>query len=630
MELMQSHPEQPRQPASLQRPRSARPWTGPALHAAMVVGAALLALLPAVAPPAAAAQAPRSGSERVEEAFDSADVLGRARGAQAAFERRRARLLPVTLGGWGAECDEIVGRFCEWYDEGEWTPGPEPAEIGLLRNDLVAYLDSVAVLVPGDDWVLGQRVWYRTEAGDADGAARVAAACGGAEAWWCAALEGLALHAAGRHARAAQAFERALQAMPGEQAWTWRLPRRAVDGDARAVLDDLDAAAGDSAAAVLDRLWTLADPLYLVEGNDRKTAHYARWTVSTLRERARNPFGISWGRDLEELTVRLGWEMWWERRTSRDLAAAPDVIGHRHPQNREYMPPGSVLIDPSSATPDDLRPGKRRPRSLHAPSYAPILLPMEGQVAVFPRGRSVAVVATTWLPPDTTVHADHTHPVPWLEPGDQAGRPGRAGLFLVSPDGRVVHGSSVDTVDAALVVEAPAGRWIVSAESWSPPRRRAGRLRRGLAADTLPPDLPTLSDLLFVRPGGGDPSSLEDAAARAIPAPRVRSTDAVGVVWEVAGMGFDPAVLGYELSVRKRDGNIFRRAGRWLGLVGDPEGLSLTWEEPGPDSPTTLLRQIDVDLPDGGAGEYDVLLRVHLAGRAPLESRARLVVAERG
>jgi len=94
------------------------------------------------------------------EPEDSTDVLGRARRAQGRFERLRVNHFPLVFAGGGGSCDETVGRFCTWYDEGDWAPEPEATEIVTLRQELIAYLDSVQGLLPGDGWVLGQRVWY--------------------------------------------------------------------------------------------------------------------------------------------------------------------------------------------------------------------------------------------------------------------------------------------------------------------------------------------------------------------------------------------------------------------------------------------------------------------------------------
>jgi len=593
-----------------------RPW--------LVGAAAALSAYVAGAQPALG-QAPTRPVEEAEEPFDSADALGRARREQALFERWRARALPRAWGSSGGPCDERVGRFCTWYDEGDWTPEPESIEVVARRAELISYLDSVHALVPGDDWILGQRVWYRAEAGRWDAAARVARGCVRAARWWCAALEGLALHGLGRFEEAEEAFAVALAAMEPERALRWRIPRRALDGGARDQVERRP-----DADARLEWMWALADPLYLVPGNDRKTAHYARWTVSTLRERARNPYAIPWGRDLEELTVRHGWEIGWERQSSVGVGTEDGVVGHKHPEGRDFMPSGRALEDPVGSGPDALRPDRSRPRSLYAPEYAPVLLPMDGQVAVFPRAESLAVVATHFLPEDTTRHRGGPDDRPWMQPGDASGQPGRAGLYLVPVPGpyegspraapRARGVERVDALEGALVVEVPAGTWVMSVESWSPPDRRAGRLRRGLRYDAVPPDVLTISDLLLVRGGGGDPATLEAAAVRALPRAELGPADSVAVVWELGGLGRAPETVSYALSVERSDRSLLRRLGEGVGLVGRERPLSLEWEEPGPVTPGTVLRAVDLALPTLNAGSYRVHLEVRVSGRGPVDT----------
>jgi hypothetical protein len=563
------------------------------------------------------AQAVRRSTTQSEEAIDSADVLGRARREQSRFEQRRVRYLPLSPGSSGGSCDENVGRFCVWYDEGEWAPEAEAREVVDLRDRLLAYLDSVHLLIPGDDWVLGQRVWYRAEEGRWAEALTVARECGDNSEWWCSALEGLSLHGMGRFGSAAHAFGRALDGMDTVRAREWRLPRRVVDGDGRDFLDDegpLDL------GARLDRLWAMADPLYLAPGNDRLTAHYARWTVSTLRERVRNPFHIPWGRDLEELTVRHGWEIGWERsRPSASLSDRPNTIGHKHPEGRDFMPAGRTLANPAEADPNDLLADSRRPRSLYAPRYAPVLLPFEAQVAVFPRGDRVVVVATHYLPQDTTWHARHDHARPWMDPGRDEDAPDAAGLFLLPADGSTLLSTTRrGDLEGATMLEAPAGAYVLSVEAWSPSRRRAGRHREGIRSDTVPPDVATLSDLLLVGGGGGEPSDLEAAMTRALVRPLVDGADGLGVVWEMGGLGWRPEHVGYRLSVERVEGGLLRRLGQALRVIGHRRSLSLEWAEPGPDRPERVLRWVDLDLPELDAGAYRVLLEADIAGRTRL------------
>lgn len=638
----------------------------------------LLVALVSVTP--TSAQVVRGAPDTTSVVVDSSDALSVARAAQARFERRRVRLLPTSYGSFGGSCDEVVGRICVTFGEGEWYPRPEDPEIVMARRALLAELDSLQALLPGDAWILGQRVWYRAEADDWGRALTTAARCGLAEdeRWWCHALEGFALHGMGRYRQAEAAFEAALAGVDRERARRWAVPRWPVDGDARELLED---AIETERASLLDRLWALADPLWLVPGNDRRTAHLARWTASEIRDGARNPFRLPWGDDLTELTVRHGWQEGWERIPARSPTYDDQVVGHDHPLGRDYMPPGEVLRDPSTADAEALRPRVRRPRSLYAPEYAPVLLPMEAQVAVFPRGAGVVVATSHFLPADTTFHSDHGHPLPWLDPGAQVGLSDRIGLFalavgeereggerdprprpaegvlgsrrpagdephrVLGPPARglrilgVQRAGSTDeppmlgvqqagSPDGALLLDLPEGDYVISAESWSPPRRRAGRLRMGVEARPAVPDVAGLSDIVLLRPGSTEPETLEEALESLLPDLRIAPGQAFAVGWEVSGLGFRPESLDFELSVERSDRDVFHRIGDFLGLSDPPRPLGLSWEEPGPDRPGHLFRYLELDVPALEEGEYEIRLVLRTAGRSDVVATRRFEVVD--
>jgi len=567
---------------------------------------------------------------------DSSDLRGTARAAQALYERRRLRHLPVTSISFIDACDETIGRFCSWYDEGDWYPEPEPPDVEALRSALLAVLDSVQRYLPGDGWVLGQRVWYHSEAGRWQEALSVSRACGVVEPWWCASLQGFALHGLQRYPEAELAFERALLSMDAERAQMWRIPRRVVDSDSRRILDDLRRAPSDSVDAVLSRLWMLSDPLFLVDGNDRKTAHYARWTVSTIREQARNPFHIRWGDDMEQLTVRFGWEIAWQRSLDRfSVRAGENVIGRKHPERRDYMPSGAALASPGQATHEDLLADKRRPRSLYAPAYAPQLLPMVGQVAIFPRGDRMIVVGTHFLPEDTTVHAQHRHHLPWLEAGEQEDMRDRAGLFLLSSDQAAVWSDrsirsirSMAGTDGVLSLEAPVGSYVVASEAWSPAQRRAGRYREGIERERVPEDIAALSDLLMLRSTESAPELLEAAIPLALLRTEVPRGQTFAIGWEVSGLGFRPETLVFEVAVNRVDRSLLSRIGQFLRVSGGPRQVSLAWEEAGPDRPGPLFRYLELNLDHLDPGTYEVQVTLRTAGRSEVASTRRFTVVE--
>lgn len=575
--------------------------------------AALLAL-----PAGVSSQVASAGPESEEEPLpDTGDVRGEARRSQARFERVRLRHAPLAFGSGSARCDEHVGRFCTTYDEGEWYPRPEPDEVVEARATLLHDLDSLQRLTPADDWIRGQRVWYRAEAGDWHGALGVARDCGTADLGWCSALEGLALHGLGRYEAALRAFERALSAMDPDVSASWRVPERAVDRDAREGIRDARDAGADSLTSALATLWALADPLYLVEGNDRLTAHYARHTVAALKREARNPYGLSWAEDLEELTVRHGWEVGWERARSSLAPRADGAVGHKHPEGRDYLPSGRALSDPASAGVSDLAVRTREPRSLYAPPYAPVLLPMESVVSVFPRRDGAVVVATAWMPEDSSFHARHTHPRPWMEPGEQAGAPDRIGLFAMSPgDGALVGRIEQAVPEGVLALEVASGDWVVSVESWSPEARRAGRSRFGLRARPPTEDVATLSDLLLLRGREGEPAALDEALPLALIRARVGVGAPLAIGWEVSGLGFREELLEYAVSVERTDRGFFRRIGQIFGLGERPRPLALSWREPGPDAPGHRFRFLDLDLPRLEPGKYEIVLVLRTSGRS--------------
>jgi len=549
------------------------------------------------------------------DTIDVGRVVSSARSAQASFERRRIRYLPVNVEGFGGDCDEIVGRICTTYSEGEWYPVPEHDAIVELRSQLLQRLDSLQDLAPGNDWILGQRVWYRVEAGEPETARSIAGNCRGASPWWCHALEGFASHALGEYGRSLEAFESALALMDEEQALEWQVPRWPMDSRARGLLDGLEGQP-EAIDGLIRRIWALADPLYLAPGNDRLTEHYARWTVSAIRSEARNPFLLPWGRDLEELTVRNGWEMGWERRLRRGFQPDDDAVGHQHPEGRDFMPPGDALDTWEAMTAEALRADRRSPRSLYAPLYAPILLPMEGQVALFPRGERTIVVATHFLPSDTTFHAEHAHPRPWMEAGPYSDQEPGIGLFVLRPDGQLVESVRVSGfTEGVLITDVPTGPMLISAESWAPALRRAGRIRLGKVERRALEDLATLSDLLLLSASGDQPENLERAVGSALPRAEVHSGESFAIGWEVAGLGFRPETLRFRVSIDRTDRGVLRTLGRVLGLGERTRPLELSWEEPAPERPGHDFHYLSLDLPHLDPGTYEIRLVLTTANR---------------
>ena len=560
-----------------------------------------------------------------------------AREAQRRFEAERIRSSPENPAPGGASCDEIIGRICHDDQEGgDWYPGPESPRIVDARSALIAELERSAESAPDDPWILGQRVVYLGEAGQwerADSVARDACVrIGGRDdaqpKAWCGALDGLALHAMGRFVDAERAFRAAIARMDSTRARVWLDPEPWLDAVGRSWWKRTPVLERPARATLV---WFLADPLLLVPGNEALTESWARRTLAEARASAANGYGLSWGSDLEELMLRFGAEVGWERAAARPLEAGPLVgIGHHHPEGRPLFPGGRVLLDPAATGARDWIPDLRTMRSGYAPPYASVVLPSAGQLAIFPRGDGFVLVGAHALPEDTTYHAKHDHPLRKEVRSRWRGQPTEAGLFLipVDPDSMghraALASRTVATEEASLLLEAPAGTWVASLEILAPEQRRAGRTRMGVTYAASPSDVPTLSDLLLVDSALADGSVLADAAARARPRDWLVSGERLAIAWELFGLGYGTGSLSYRLSVERADVGFLRRAGGRLGLLRPPFSQSLEWQEPSPDRPGVVLRSVEIELPRADPGLYRVRLEVGISGRTPL-IRERMV-----
>ena len=566
---------------------------------------------------------------------DSTRTHRHARLLQARFERLRVRTLPRTPDGDSQECDEVVGRLCLWDDDDDdWEPKEEAPEIVAARAELLASLDSLGALLPGDHWIFGQRIQYLVEAGDLGGAEARGRRCMLPESWRCDAYLGYVHHHQMEFGRAEDAFRRAMEAMPEEVRRDWLSPGLVLDRDLRRWL----AGQPDSAGA-LDRLWTLADPLFVAEGNDRWTGHMSRRTYSMSRERARNPHGINWGDDFTEVVVRYGWPAGWERTWPRVGRSNSSVIWQDFRGAFRTFPASKVIHrDPAVGEPVVWSVPERHPRTTYLPPYLDSLGELDGQAGRFWRTGHVVVVAA-WRAPDTVEDEDEVKGD--ADGSEAAGAPGEAvpvpldtiaatvlsGLF-VEQEGEIRGDARADTDPGSpvrLKTRVPWADWgTLSMEAWAPAARQAYRFRAGMGFRRLPPNLFAVSDLMFLE-AGTEPGTLDEMVDVLRTTTEVRGGEGLGVAMEVYGLGFRREEMGMRAWVEKRNEGVLVRMGRWLRLTGPREVVSITWREAGPRNPEPLLRAFTIAVPRE-AGEYDVVVEVSVPGRSPLAVRRGFTV----
>lgn len=574
-----------------------------------VLAGSLLVLFPPAAGAQQAGHLALGDSARLRR--DSLEVLGRARSAQAAFERFRFHQLPRTHAVYSGKCDVNVGRFCFWFsddDDGDELP-PEPPAIAGRRRELLAALARAAAALPGDGWIAGQRLRYLLEAGEHAVAVEAAGACR-AEAWWCAALQGLALHESQRYADAEKAFHAALAAMPADERARWTDVQVLLEPEDRRAWRQTPVAERERLAR---RIWWLADPLWSEPGNDRLTEHYARWTMDHIQRRARNVDRVRWGDDVRTLMLRYGWLVAWERYEPVFYAGMDDshAIGYNHPRSWEFIPPLGTALDPGRLRGDEWPLSEPEPTvTRYTPRYARHIMALPHQMAAFPRPGGALVVAAyavpqDSLPPDPRLHAA-------LVAMDDAG--GRRAESPWQPT----------AATGSLYVEVPGRGSVISLELREDSTRTVARRRQAVDWD---PDA-RVSDLLLLAHPEARPTELLEAARIARGSAVVAPGERVGVYWEMYRVERSDS-MDVRVGLVPGQATWGRRRLEAIGVVRGARTLRMGWSE-GVEAGEVVGRSLAVGIPpDLRPGEYTLEVTVRAPGQPPATARRPITVRRR-
>ena len=526
---------------------------------------------------------------------DSTRALRLAHRAQGDFETLRRKLLPYErLGGGG--CDATVGTYCYrlQYD----TPPDEAPQIIASRTRLLASLDSIGALIPGDRWILGQRLRYLMEAGRPLAADSMAIACAatsgdGATTSWCLALVGYTAQQLGNYPRADAAFTAALAAMPASERCQWEDIGLLVGRSAAGPYRRVDCQARDSVTA---GFWRLVQPLYLTPVNDLRTEFLARITRMYIEQDTRTPMSDWWGSAERETLLRYGIPLWYTQGDVPRGETRRQIAGFRREPSFNFFPDAHVFASPDQLTVADWEYTNVMDTPMYAPLWAASFEPItDHQVALFRRGDSAFVVAA--------FDADD---------GAPAGAVRRAGAFVavidrggvLTPIGTRIEHAGVSVVSTLV---APWRPFVVSLEMLNPASRFAGRAR-------FAPKLPLsdgrlkLSDLLLYAPRDSAPASLAEAVPRALHAMRAPSNRQIGVFWETYGVRPQGESVDYALLVTPDDESLFHRALVKLHVAEPDRSLSLQWHEVPAAANGIASRGVTVDLSRLRPGHYSVRL----------------------
>jgi hypothetical protein len=494
--------------------------------------------------------------------------------------------------------------MCYWDENDDGRAPAESDEIIRARFSLISTLDRLVARSPHDDWIAGERVRYMAQAGADSAAISAAQSCAPAR-WYCNALRGYAMHASERYGDAAAQYDSALATMPLDERCRWNDISVLLDGGERETYQRIPCGQRDS---LEHHFWDLAQPSFVVAGNDRRTEHFSRVMLADLSETAENAYGLAWGSDLRELLIRYGEPRWYSRTWSRPYSAASTPIGHDRTPSFHFA---------ADVTDDGVRwdAYSHNARERYAPPYIDTLTHLNVQFAMMKRGDSALVIA---------VYADTT-----------------AGQAVLGVSGGV-RDSAVQDEQASHVRRAPA-QWkpvMVAMEEFDPAKRADARAREWLSPPRHVQGAPDLSTLLLFRSdSSAGIETLDDALSHALTADELRGTRRLGVYWEeYGGVGArdsslsqptqptqlaqptrttagDSAQLtrndssGVLVTVVRTDGGVMRWLGNALHITSRDSPLAVRWHDENIGT-RVAAHSVVLDLAQLPAGTYRVTVAV--------------------
>lgn len=551
----------------------------------------------------------------------AAPRIGELRDKQGLFEAFRRNNLPrMDFNRSGPKaCDEQVGRFCYWYDEREAKAPDEPRSIAEARDRLVAVLDSASRDFPDDRWTSGQLVRYLAESERMDDAVKAAARCrvGG---WWCDALQGFALHVAGRFAASDSAWDRALAAMDEKQRCDWRDLKLLLDD---AMLREYRESNCARRAAIEERVWWLARPMLSLAGSDARSEFLSRRLYTAFVEDAPSVYAMGFDVDERELLLRYGWPRAWSQHMVYAYGQGQQkvITGHEPAPAPPMLPVAATVRNPALSDSVGWR-GKGLPgvRARYAPDVARALLPLTHQSGIFRRGDSALVVVAY----DVTT-------TPAL--AGAAARPGELAAALVLTKGEEADASIVRLatpgVRGTITASTSWGPMLMSAEVSARKQRTLARARYGMRATENPGSRVSISDLLLFDPYDGMPRTLDDILPHVSPSQVVREGSKVGIYWETYNT--NPSGEGIQVSITvapedKDEGGWLRRGLTSLRLVREAQPVTVGLSDVSARGRGYTPRAVVVDLATLKPGRYLMQLEITAEGTVPVRGERVLTV----
>jgi hypothetical protein len=278
------------------------------------------------------------------------------------------------------------------------------------------------------------------------------------------------------------------------------------------------------------------------------------------------------------------------------------------------IPAGFVINEPSLSDSANWRLQLPPVIGRYAPPYAKVLKPLEHQKAVFHRGDSALVVLA---------YDSRTMP-------ELAGVPISASLVVTPGTTPVAYGKTVKNAAPVgmIIAMAPWGPLLMSAEVTAPEHNAVARARYGVRPPYAIGTRVTLSDLLFYKPYGTFPSTVEEAAPHAVPTERLRADEKLGVYWESYGTDPSGEKMNISLTVVKEveEEGFLRRQAKALKLVTVATPVSVSVDDMSARGSNVSPRAIELDISTLKKGAYIVQLEITVAGQYTVRADHRIEI----
>ncbi len=497
--------------------------------------------------------------------------------------------------GW--ECDADEGYECFDSDPNwSWCRADSACDGRRPRGPLLAEFMAKSSEHPASGFLVGHAVYLAQKSNNHLGALQLLEECGAA-LWWCSALRGMVLQDAGRPTQAQIHFDSFAASAPDSIVCdvvdaTWLLGEFELSQSGlnpialEARRPWADRSCGERAEASRTLFW-LADPLFIVDGNDRWTEYLSKVLVFRLSQeisdarpsaRARQA-----GRDLSRsMIARRGPRDSWAR--SRNPEGAGRVWTSHSAARYHFLPDfeGGDFSRPTWSLQSDFD------LEGYTPAYAPFF-PAAVQIARFRSEaaglqRIAAATSVAGTPIESAVESGYL-------------------VFTDAPESFPLQlEAQFQDARAVYLPDAEPKPYVASFEILT--AEGIGWHREQLQPLALEGD--GVSDLLLYRPVGmEEPISLLAAAALMHGSTEVEAAEQ-GLFWEVYGAP-EGTPIEFSLEIRSEEtGGLMNQVRRLFGGAEERDA-TLSWSEPSQGE--RHARAIILDLRDLEPGEYTVALR---------------------